>query len=73
MWMKEDISNVSCYKVRDYFSFVMLRIVACYAAGILLSICRLGPGLSAIAIIDRRTAWDTWAKNTVELIKAFMH
>ena len=60
VWMKEDnISNISCYKVRDYFSLKFYSIVGCRAAGLLLSICRPGPGLSAIAIVSRRAAGDT--------------
>ena len=66
MWMEEDnISNISCYKVHDYFSIVILFKCKPQCSGVLLSICRPGPGLSAVAIANCRAAGDTYAKGTV--------
>ena len=53
------ISNISWYKVRDYFSLKLYSIVCRHAAGVLLSICRLEPGLSAVVITSRCAAGET--------------
>ena len=50
--MKQDnIFNISCYKVRDYFSLLFYSVVGCCAATVLVSICRPGLGLSVVAIV----------------------
>ena len=48
-----------CGTVRDYFSLSFYLILGRRAAGVFLSICRPGPGLSAVAIASRRAAGDT--------------
>ena len=64
--LKEDnISNISCYKVHDYFSLKFYSIVGRCAAGVLLSIWRPGPGLSAVAIASLRVADDNSAKGAI--------
>ena len=67
MWIKEDnISNISCPKIRDYFSLQFYTIVGRRAAGVQLSICRPGPGLSGLpSSVGCRAAGENYAKGTV--------
>ena len=71
--MKEDnISNISCYKVRDYFFLCTFIQQKTAVQGLLLSTCRQGPALSAVAIASRRAADDTSAKITVVSVKYYI-
>ena len=47
---KDDISNISHYKVLNYFFFVILLNYRLPYSGVMLSICRPGSGLSVVAI-----------------------
>ena len=62
---EENIPNISCYKLRDYFSLKFYSSVGRRAAGVLLSICQPGAELSSVAIASRHAADDTSAKGTL--------
>ena len=59
------MSSNLCFEVRDYFSLKFYSIVGGHAAGVLLSIYRPGPGLSAVSNASCRAAGDTYANDTV--------